>query len=183
MSALEAELLEEEAEARLETLSLGRMAPERRVVRAGALNRCPVHVHGFPRNSRSVRLLPSIDYVAALLTRLPAGLCFRANVRHVVILPDLVATAQFMLTHLFLPKGGILGYYLYPGAWNETVEIDGPRSPEGRGLNRPGLFHSVVNELVRAGSSRPQKFVVPVMHVNHSDLMAMEDVAERARRM
>ena len=184
MRAIEAQLLEGEAESRLEGLVLGRVAPDRRVVRGGSLRRHPVHVHAFPRSTGSVRFLPTMDTVAALLTRAPDHLCREAGLHHVIILPESVATSRFLLTHIFLPQTGILAYYLYPGRWNEPHEISGPRSPGGEALVRPGLLESVL--ALCAGSRatwRAQKFVVPLQHVAQVEFAALDAVAESSRWM
>ncbi len=179
---MESILLEGEVGTRLRDLVSGRGSPEHRTVRAGAMRHAPVQIHGPARFARSERFLPSVDRTASRLTRLPSGLLAKLP-PHLVLVPQCVATSRFLLTHLFLPRDGILACYFHPTRWNEPQSITGPRAPTGDVLTRPGLLEAVLGEcaLLRE-SGRAHKFVVPLRDLLPGELFEMEELAFRANR-
>lgn len=179
-------LLEEAVENRLQAISRGGPFFSTRILRAGAWKKRPVEIHAaMSPDGRSVsdtrgnEVLLSADRLAHELSRCRTAP--PAHLRKIIIMPESAAGAGHLLTHLFLPRTGILGIYLHPLRLNERREEAAP----GRLIpfvKIPGLLESVLGAIAMISpddrSSRCHEFFIPLDQVTDWEMGRMRIVED-----
>ena len=175
-------------------------SPEHRVLqhsrrlKSGVFRKQPLEILAYHRLQKGREDYLHPDHLAHSLSLCAADLparCF-ANLKQIVLIPELVQNNQYLLTHLFFPAEGMLAFYLYPRRLNmpgagQSLRLQSSNSTVHRlqefmpaRIARAGLLEQVLRTLgdlpAQAGL---QKFLLPHSEVQAAELLSLQACAER----
>ncbi len=169
--------LEAQIAAKLRSIARGAEHFETRILHSGAFRYSPLRLHARRRLRRSGAQGYSLDAGAHLFSRLqqalPAG--FFQRVQDILFLPELAATTEHLLTHVYSPRSSALAFYLYPLSLDQScLKLSGrlPPSP----LGGAGLAGAVLHELShqQPADAALRSFVVARSLLDAAEVQALE---------
>ena len=159
-----------------------------RTLKAGSFRRYPVAILGRPALPYSSTYLATPDALAHFLSADAERFAplLGAAVDHIILLPEVVCTERFLLTHIHAPAARTLLVYLHPMRMNRARVLDLPeRLGPGR---RPGLFEDLIASLpenmtsARGGASNLHKYVLPLTELEANEIARMDQVQREYAR-
>lgn len=193
---LDSEILADQVRSRLCKLqnpATGQLVHSR-FLKAGQFRQTPLEIVAHQRLQKSREAYLHPDQLAHSLSicasKLPAA-CF-AKIRKIVLVPELVYTTEYLLSHLFFPEDGILAFYLYPRRMNdpgaghplqfkmtsETV----PRLTDylPARVSHAGLLEQVLRTIGELSDTNlVQKFLLLQSELQSGELFILQSCAER----
>ena len=157
MQSVDLKILEDEVRSKLQSICRGNAKFTSQKLRAGDFRKTPCYIHALPRLMRANPYLPTADGLAHMLTASDIGPAARlqAAAEHFILLPEVVRTETFLLTHVYLPQDRVLAIYLYPARFNLPEEFLSPERLHRTGgtIRREGLMMAVLKSASDIGAS------------------------------
>ncbi len=185
--AWELELLEEEVRVKIGRITAGCLF-HRRFIKAGSFRKNPITVHSLPWEKKSHKYLPAPDRLAHSFTNPDFNYKKAASgIGRILLIPEIVRSEQYLMTHLYDAADRTLVFYLYPSRLNQPFYLPYNDRLEERTLGA-GLEDEILNQIEEilcdpepfgpAQKAVLHKFIVPVSLISSAEIQEMESLHE-----
>ena len=183
-------LLEDELRYKLERITSGESNYVSRHLRLPFLRKHAVNIHSRPNILRSNDFIITEDRLAHQISFFGNDLpeSFYRSVNHMVIIPELICSPDYFLTHIYIPSGKILAFYMYPSRLQLDTETFQENRILGRNLSIPGLLRTTALSISRLqkfqdkshgySSDLIHKFLHPVSELKKEEIQFMQEFSD-----
>ena len=138
-------------------------------------------IHSTHRKLHNNHFHYGVDEMAHLLTTglIETQPLIQSGIRHLILLPEMVKTDSYLLTHLYLSHEAILARYAYPRRFDSTIRLPLTDRFENQVLLGCGLMGNVARSVTPVEdkhSRRLHKFVTPLKQLHSSEFMELEEL-------